>query len=454
MTLTLSFLGAAGTVTGSRFLLETDGKRLLVDCGLFQGYKPLRQRNWAPFPVPPASIDAVVLTHAHLDHSGYLPLLVRNGFRGPIHSTLATRDLADLLLTDSGFINERDAEYANRHGFSKHRPADPLYTVADAARAIEQFQPAPFDTPQRIAADTTLTFRRAGHILGAAMVELAIAGKRLLFSGDLGRPHDPLMLPPAIIADADFLVVESTYGNRRHDGHNVEQILAALVRRTAERGGTLIVPAFAVGRAQLLLYYLDRLKRKQAIPDLSVYLDSPMAIDASDLFCVHHRDHRLSAPEARSMCRVARYVQSAEESKSLDSGAMPRIIVSASGMATGGRVLHHLKHYLPDPRAMILFTGFQAGGTRGADLLAGAREIRIHGDDYPVRAEIENLSMLSAHADADEILAWLGHFRRPPAHSYIVHGEPAAAEALRRRIRDGLGWPVDVADDRACVRLV
>ena len=368
----LSFLGGAGTVTGSRYLVEAAGRRILVDCGLFQGLKQLRLRNWDPFPVEPARIHAVILTHAHLDHAGYLPLLARNGFNGPVFCTKATESLCGVLLPDSGFLQERDAEYANRQGFSKHKPALPLYTEADARACLDLLRPQKFDAPFEIAAGIGACFRMAGHILGAAIVELTLRGTKIVFSGDLGRPNSPTMLDPAAVDRADIVLVESTYGNRMHEPRDPEDALAEIVTRTASRGGTVLVPTFAVGRSQTLLYHLDRLKRSKRIPDLPVFLDSPMAIDATEILVDHVGEHRLSAAVVRSMCAAARFVRDGDESQRLNGDAMPKIILAASGMATGGRVLHHLKALAPDPRNTILFSGFQAAGTRGAAMLAGA----------------------------------------------------------------------------------
>ena len=449
----LTFLGAVGTVTGSKYLLEAGGQRLLIDCGLFQGFKQLRLRNWAPLPFDPAGLDAVVLTHAHLDHSGYLPLLVRNGFRGPVIATPATRALCGVLLPDSGHLHERDAEYANRHGFSKHRPALPLYTQADADASLESFNDLDFETDRDLGDGVTVRLLPAGHILGAAIIRVSWAGTTVAFSGDLGRPNVPTMVDPTPVREADYLVVESTYGDRRHDPADPEDRIADIVTRVAGRGGSVLIPAFAVGRTQTILYHLQQLKSASRIPDLPIYLDSPMAIDASEIFCDQLAVHRLTAAECRAACRVATYVRHAEESKALDRNPMPKIIVSASGMATGGRILHHLKHYAPDPRNFILFTGFQAGGTRGEAMTGGADVVKIHGGYVPVRAEVDNLHMLSAHADADEIIGWLANFARPPRRTFITHGEPAASDALRRRIEGQLGWPCVVPEYRDQVEL-
>jgi metallo-beta-lactamase family protein len=444
----LTFLGAVGTVTGSKYLLDNFGRRILVDCGLFQGFKQLRLRNWAALPIETKSIDAVVLTHAHIDHSGYLPLLVRNGFSGPIFCTAGTRDLCGILLPDSGYLQEKDAEFANRHGFSKHHPALPLYTMNDARVALHQFRPIPFDTSEALGSGLTLRFQRAGHILGAAIVELNWDGRSLVFSGDLGRPNDLIMVDPTPISQADYLCVESTYGDRRHSRTDPEEAISEIILKTMHRGGTIVIPAFAVGRTQDILYHLYRLKVAGRIPNVPVFLDSPMAEDASDILCRDFQDVKISENECRAACRVARYVKTADESKALTANTIPKVIISASGMATGGRVLHHLKHYAPDPRNTILFTGFQAGGTRGASMVAGVDAVKIHGSYVPVRAEVHNLDMLSGHADVDEIIGWLKHFTAPPRQTFITHGEPSAADGLRHRIQEELGWSCTVPDYR------
>jgi metallo-beta-lactamase family protein len=449
----LTFLGGAGTVTGSKYLIDADGARLLVDCGLFQGFKQLRLRNWKPFSVDPASIHAVVLTHAHIDHTGYLALLVKNGFSGKVLCTAATRDLCAILLPDSGYLQEKDAEFANRHGFSKHKPALPLYTQEDAEVSLRQFQAAKFGEESAVASGVSACFLPAGHILGAAIVRLRINGLDVVFSGDLGRTGSATMVDPTPVRHADYLLVESTYGDRTHIAEDPEAALADVINRTAARGGTVIIPAFAVGRAQTLLFHLQRLKKTERIPDLPVFLDSPMAVDASEIFCKHLGEHRLTAAECRSACAVARYVRSVDESKALTTNAMPKVIISASGMATGGRVLHHLKHFVPDARNTILFAGFQAGGTRGAAMIAGAQQTKIHGHYIPVRANVANLGALSAHADATEILSWLRHFDAPPRRTFIVHGEPAASDALRHRIEEELGWPCGAPEHHQTVQL-
>ena len=440
MDLKLTFLGGVGTVTGSSYLLEAAGKRVLLDCGLFQGFKQLRLRNWEKFPVPPASIDAIVLSHAHLDHSGRIPLLVKQGFKGRIYATQATRELCAILLPDSGHLQEKDADFANRHGFSKHKPALPLYTLEDAERSLQYFHAQSFDKPFRVADTFDVTFRIAGHIMGAALVELRCGPVALAFSGDLGRPNDCMMRDPAQIAECDYLLVESTYGDRTHEKGEAEDVLAEVINRTVARGGSVLIPSFAVARAQTVIHRLYRLKVARRIPDMPIFVDSPMAIDAGTVFREHPENHKLSAIEVRDAFSVARYLRTPDESKSLNTDTAPKIIISASGMATGGRVLHHLERLAPDARNTILFVGFQAGGTRGAAMVDGAETVKIHGRYVPVKAEIVDIHMLSAHADANEIMAWLKGFVRPPKETFIVHGEPLAADTLRRRIEEELHW--------------
>ncbi|CAM3791923.1 MBL fold metallo-hydrolase [Roseateles saccharophilus] len=440
----LSFLGAAGTVTGSKYLVEHEGRKLLVDCGLFQGYKQLRLMNWEALPFEPRDVDAVVLTHSHLDHSGALPLLVKRGFSGTVFATPSAIELCQLLLPDSGRIQEEDAEYANRHQTSKHQPAMPLYTEEDAERALRRFEPLPFEQSREVIPGIAVTLRPAGHILGAASIELKVGGETLLFSGDLGRPDDPIMRAPVDICAADHVVVESTYGDRLHEAHATEAVLAETITRTASRGGIVVVPAFAVGRAQLLLYMLYRLKTRGAIPNLPVFLNSPMAIDMTEIYHRHRVEHRLSPEECDGMCKVAKMVRTVEESRALNTLRYPAVIVSASGMATGGRVLHHLKTLAPERRNTVVLAGYQAGGTRGARLQNGERSLRIHGEDVPVNAEVVSLQGLSAHADAQQIVSWLGSAPKAPRGVFITHGEPGPADALRQRIERELGWTATV----------
>jgi metallo-beta-lactamase family protein len=447
----LTFAGAAGTVTGSRFLLQDGRRAFLVDCGLFQGYKQLRLRNRQPLPLAPRRIGAVLLTHAHLDHSGWLPVLVREGFRGPIHATEATRDLCEILLRDSAHLQEEEARFANRHGYSRHQPAEPLYTVEDAERALALFQPVAFDEPLDLGEGLQAVLQPAGHLLGAASVRLQRRGRSLVISGDLGRADDPIMRPPVRFEGADWLLLESTYGNRTHGADDTEQTLARVIREAAGGGGSVLIPSFAVGRAQVVMLALARLKARGEIPDLPVFLDSPMAIDATGLYRRHRRLHRLSVADCRAMCSVATLVNSPDQSKALAQLRMPSVIIAASGMATGGRVLHHLKSMAPDPRNRILFVGYQAGGTRGAHLVAGATEVRIHGAWHPVRAPVSQIDGWSAHADADELIAWAANARSAPQRTWLVHGEPEAVDTLRQRIEERLAWPVDVAEHMTSV---
>lgn len=449
----LTFLGAAGTVTGSKYLLEHGGRRVLVDCGLFQGLKQLRLRNWDAFPLPARQVDAVVLTHAHIDHSGYLPALAKQGFHGPVFATDSTRDLCALLLPDSGHLQEEDAEYANRHGFSKHHPALPLYTEEDGRRALRLFRTHEWGEPFEPIPGVQMRFSRAGHILGASSVHVAWDGGSLLFSGDLGREEDLLMLPPEPPPAADHVVLESTYGDRTHEEEDPEAALGEVIRRTSARGGIVVVPAFAVGRAQALMYLIARLKQAQRIPDLPVFLNSPMAADATEIFHRHHGEHRLDAAECRRMCEAARIVNSVEESQSLNALRYPAVIISASGMATGGRVVHHLKAMAPDRRNTILLAGYQAAGTRGAAIAGGAREVKIHGEHVPVRAEVVMLGAMSAHADRGELLRWIARLPRPPRQLFITHGEPVAADSLRQAIEEVHGWPCIVPEHRQAVDL-
>lgn len=439
----LSFLGAASTVTGSKYLIEHEGQRLLVDCGLFQGYKNLRLLNWQPFHFDPASLDAVVLTHAHLDHSGALPLLIRNGFRGPVYATPATIDLCGLLLPDSGHIQEEDARYANRRHSSRHDPALPLYTEEDARHALTFFRPLPFDKLLDLG-KMKLRLRQAGHILGAASAEFRTAKGSLLFSGDLGRPDDLVMRAPVPIEHGDTLVIESTYGDRAHTTESSSDALADVITRTAGRGGSILVPAFAVGRAQNLLFEIFQLKQAGRIPDMPVFLDSPMAIESTSIYRRHRDLHRLSIAQCEGMAKVARISRTADDSRAIGQLNYPVIIISASGMATGGRVLHHLINMAPDHRNSIVFAGYQAGGTRGAKLVGGARSVRIFGEDITVNAEVVSLPAMSAHADASQLIDWLKTLKKVPKHVFVTHGEPDAADALRWRIEHELGWSASV----------
>jgi metallo-beta-lactamase family protein len=449
----LSFHGAAGTVTGSRYLLAADDRRILIDCGLFQGYKQLRLRNWASLPFQPRELDAVILTHAHIDHSGFLPVLTRQGFRGPIYCSAATLALCKILLPDSAHLQEDDARFANRHGFSKHKPALPLYTQDDAHACLRQFRVVPIEARTALSPGTAFSLGRAGHLLGACFVRIECRGLSVTFSGDLGRPNDPILKAPAPLPATDFLVCESTYGDRSHPTIDPEAELAECLSPALSRAAVVVVPAFAVGRAQSLLLQIARLKRRAQLPQVPVFLDSPMAIDTSGLYRRFMNEHRLSAADCEDMCHAATFVNTAEQSKALSQRGGPMIIISASGMATGGRVIHHLKAFAGNERNLILLTGFQAPGTRGASLVNGAARVRIHGEDWPVRAEVRQLQASSSHADANEILAWLRQAPRPPRQIFITHGEPGASDALRQHIERQLGWSTLVPEYRQSVEL-
>ncbi len=449
----LTFLGGTGTVTGSKYLLEHAGRRLLIDAGLYQGLKQLRLRNWDNFPVAPGEIDAIVLTHAHLDHSGFLPRLVQLGFRGRVYCTSATRDLCTLILPDSGRLLEEEADYANRHGFSKHHPALPLYTEEDAQTALKHFTVREFTEGFEPIPGVRVQLRRAGHLLGAASARVEWEGRSLLFSGDLGRANDLLMVPPELPEAADTVIVESTYGDRAHADADPLTEMADVINRTAARGGIIVIPSFAIGRAQALMYCLHLLRQQHRIPDLPAFLNSPMAADATQIYRAHRAEHRLTPEQCEAMCSAARIVNSVEESKHLNDLRFPAVIISASGMASGGRVLHHLKAFAPDPRNSILFAGFQAAGTRGAAMVSGARTVKIHGQQVPVRAEVAQLDSLSAHADRNELLAWIGALPSAPRRVFVTHGEPVAADALRQAIEERHRWPCSVPEYRDSVEL-
>ena len=440
----IRFLGATDTVTGSRHLVTIAGKRVLLDCGLFQGYKVLRERNWAAPEFDPREIDAVVLSHAHLDHSGWLPVLVKRGYGGPVYASPATRDLAAVLLQDSAWLQEEDARRANRYGYSRHAKALPLYTRADATRAVARISPL---APGRELGlgGLRVSLTPAGHLIGACSVTLRTRGESLTFSGDIGRRDDLLMPAPRPPLQADVLLIESTYGNRLHPRSDVQAELGRIIRETIADGGSVLLPAFAVGRAQALLVALQRLKAGGEIPrKLPVFLDSPMAIEATELYRRHRKLLRIPAAEVEAMTEGVRLVTTGAQSQRLSRSRYPSVIISASGMATGGRVLHHLKAMAPDERHHVVFAGFQVGGSRGARLLAGATEVKIHGEYVPVRAKITGLEGFSGHADADELLAWARSIGKPPRAAFVVHGEPDAADTLRMRLKDELGWTARV----------
>jgi metallo-beta-lactamase family protein len=453
----LTFLGAARTVTGSKYLLEHAGVRVLVDCGLFQGLKELRQRNWEDFPVPPDSLHAMVLTHAHLDHVGYLPRLVAGGFRGPVFCTAGTAELCRLVLPDSGRIQEEDARQANKHGYSKHAPALPLYTESDALRALTRLQTVPYQHSQEVAPGVTATFAPAGHLLGSAYVLVRLdGGPTILFGGDLGRYNRPVLPDPTEAAAADVVLVESTYGDREHAPDDGGAELAEVIRETAGRGGKLIIPAFAIGRVEELLDWVRRLEREQRIPVLPVFVDSPMAVDALRFYSARvselDEDMRSTQKDVTTFA-TARFqtISSTQQSKELTASRRSSIVISSSGMATGGRVLHHMARALPDPKNTVLFVGYQAAGTRGRLLVDGAREVKIHGQVVPVVARVAKIDSMSAHADRGEILRWLGTLPVAPRRLCLVHGEPGPMEGLKIFIEERLGWASHLPSHRETI---
>lgn len=458
----LQFLGAAGTVTGSRHLLRVNGRHIIIDCGLFQGGRRNKEMNWEPFPMPPEQIDAVILTHAHIDHTGYLPRLVQQGFRGAIYATEASCALLDILLPDSAHLNEQDAAYANKKGYGRYQPALPLYTTDDAQETLRLLSPVQFDKSLSLG-DTEITWWPAGHLLGSAIIQLDLNGDhgphRIVFSGDLGRYDGTVMKPPTAVAKADTLIVESTYGGRRHSDDDIGAILTEVLDYIIARGGVLLIPAFAVGRTQQILYHLRRLQDAGRAPEIPIFIDSPMAVEASHIYCRFGDDHNLDVNLLMDehacplRCRDTHFIQSVEESKQLNTRPGPAIIISASGMCTGGRIKHHLKWRLPDPRNVVLFVGYQAEGTRGRWLLNGAKSTRIHGEQFPVRARIASLHALSGHADHQELMRWLGQFKQPPGQTFIVHGEPEASLALQDGINQQLNWKTIIPEREGSYQL-
>lgn len=456
----IQFLGAARTVTGSKYLLCTGDSKIMIDCGLFQGLKELRKLNWQPLPVDINQLTAVILTHAHVDHTGSLPRVVRQGYKGPVYATTSTADLCRILMPDSGRLQEEDARYANKHGFSRHRPAKPLYTERDARATLELLHPIHYEETIALAKGCQFKFMSAGHILGSSFVyfDLVEEGKKIsvLFSGDLGRYNVPILNDPTPVPEADYIVVESTYGNKLHQEVNVKEQLADVVSRTIARGGNIIIPAFAVGRTQEILYYLRELEAEKRIPIIPVMIDSPMAKYATQKYMSGQDDHDLDMQRL-----VAQHINPFVTHNFIMNGKSgasssikpPMVIISASGMATGGRVLHHLKNWLPDERSTVLFVGYQSEGTRGRRLQDGEKEVKIHGEIIPVCAEIATISGLSAHADYQEILRWLSDFKRPPKKVFITHGEVKAAEALRAKIIEKFGWEVVIPDYLQRVRV-
>lgn len=463
MPVKIYFFGATQTVTGSKFVVESDGCRVLVDCGLFQGLKRLRLRNWDEPPFEVDSIDAVLLTHAHLDHAGFLPRLVREGFKGDVYATPATSEVARVLLLDAARLQEEDARYANKKGFSKHRPALPLFSTRHAKRALKLIRPTLYDSQVRLSPTLAFQFRPAGHILGSAFVqmELSINGatSRVLFSGDLGRYDIPILPDPASIERADYLVLESTYGNRLHSDEDPKTKLAELIQRVVRERASLLIPAFTIGRTQELIYVLTELFREKAIPDVPVFLDSPMAIDVTEIYCRHPEDHDLDMKKLVDVGsnplknEHVTFVQSTRESKKLNEVDPPLVIIAGSGMATGGRILHHLKRCLPDKKNVVLFIGFQAAGTRGRMMIEGADKVKIHGRHVPIGAQIEVINSFSAHADYEEILRWLGKFKELPKRIFLVHGEAKACAALKEKIESRFNIPCTIPSYEDSVEL-
>jgi metallo-beta-lactamase family protein len=455
----ISFLGAAQTVTGSRFLVETPGKKLLVDCGLFQGPRVWKERNWAEFAINPAEVDLILLTHAHIDHAGFLPRFAKLGFRGNVICTPATAELLKLLLPDSARLQEEDAAFANKKRYTTHDPALPLYTEEDALQLLQQIQPVDFYQQTQLSPEFSFTFMRAGHILGSAMIEMRIEGMKVVFTGDLGRPSQFIIKSPDTVQSADYLILESTYGNRLHQRIDVKEKLTEIIVRTASNGGTILVPAFAIGRTQELLFLLRGLEEQKRIPHIPIYIDSPMAIEAISIYDRHFTDASKELEVLRQrdstpfLFPEVHPLRSVSESMTLNSITSPCIIVSASGMATGGRILHHLKRRISDHRNTILFIGFQAEGTKGRLLVDGIREIKIHGKQYPVAAKIEYMDALSCHADYDEILGWLHNFQAPPRKVFLVHGEVEASRSMAQRIGESYGWNVHPAEYLETVEL-
>lgn len=442
----ITFLGAVEEVTGSRYLVESEGIKILVDCGMFQGPWELTQRNMDPFPVDPKSIDALILTHAHIDHTGYIPALLKKGFRGKIYCSKGTYALCSLLLVDSGSLQEERMKGEFTRGGPDHPPSVALYTARDAEKSLKFFQPVDYNTVINIGKSLTCTLIRSGHILGSAFVVLSDGKQKLTFSGDLGQPRQSFLKSPPHLKQTDYLVIESTYGNRLHEKNDPLQILSEVINETVAKGGVLIIPCFAVERAQTILYYLYKLKQKQAIANIPIFLDSPMAINITDLLCKFKDEYQVSAFMCRDIFQVSKYTCTSEESKQLDHIKHPGIIISGSGMADGGRVMFHLQHFISDAKNTVLFVGYQAKGTTGSSLVDGAKVIEINGQSYPVHAEIKIINSLSAHADYNEILEWLSYFETSPKKVFITHGEIESARALKAKIEERFGWSVVIPE--------
>ncbi|WP_018477875.1 MBL fold metallo-hydrolase RNA specificity domain-containing protein [Pontibacter roseus] len=442
----IKFLGGAGTVTGSKILVKTDRHQVLIDCGLFQGLKQLRLLNWQKLRVDPDELDAVILTHGHLDHCGYLPVLVQNGYNGPIYATPPTRDVTNIILLDSAKIQEEDAAAANRKGYSKHHPAKPLYTSGDVEMTMPLFETYDDGEWVVINEDFSFCFRKSGHILGSVFVELKCQGRKFVFSGDLGRRQPILMEPPAFVQEADYVVLESTYGDRLHAQTSPYDELQEIVHHTVAKGGVLVIPSFAVERAQELLLLLNTLREDGSIPAIPIYLDTPMGIDVTELYLRYRDWHSLSDAECRTMMHNVHVIRDYVQSMHVLDKQGPKIVIAGSGMVTGGRVMHYLERLLGDSQNTVLLVGFQAPGTRGNLLRSGATELKMQGRYYQVKAEVRQISTLSAHGDQSDLLWWLSHLKDAPQRIFLNHGEAQALEAFRLKITDTLGWPVTIAE--------
>ena len=444
--ITVHFLGAAGTVTGSKYLINTGEKKILVDCGLFQGLKELRLKNWDQPPVNVPEIDAVVLTHGHMDHTGYLPRLMKMGFKGPIHGTRPTLEIAEIILLDSAKIQEEEAKKANQEGYSKHHPAEPLYDLKDAEQAIAHFNSLDEGVWIELFPEIKIRFQYNGHIIGATFIEMDISGKRFVFSGDIGRTEDLLMRTPKKPEKADVLFIESTYGDRIHSEENLEERLKEIINNTFDNGGTLIIPSFAVERTQTLMYVIWKLKQQKAIPQMPFIMDSPMAANVLKVFEDNREWHKLKPEEYRGMCNAFRIVDSYKETWEIINEEKSKIVIAGSGMISGGRVLTYLQHYIGKLETTVLLAGFQAAGTRGRKLLEGASELKIYGKEYPVEAEVINLEVLSAHADQRELLDWMSEIKATPENIFIVHGESEAAATFKEKIKERYGWEASIPE--------
>lgn len=440
----LTFLGGAETVTGSKILVETNNKRILIDCGLFQGLKELRLKNWAPFPVDPSSIDELILTHAHLDHCGYIPLLVKKGFKGQIHCTKPTKELTEIILLDSAKIQEEDAERANKHEYTKHKKAEPLYKVVDVIQAMKQF--VSHDLHEWVILNNEMKFQLVnnGHILGSAFVDLRIHEKKIIFSGDIGRTKPMLLYPPKKIQEADYIVLESTYGDRIHTTTDVKEELCTIIEETFERKGILMIPSFAVERTQELIYLLHQLKEEDRLPRMPIYLDSPMGINSTNVYNSYADWQNLPRYDLSRMYEDIIFVNDFEHSRATVADKHPKIVLAGSGMMEGGRILHYMNNHIENERNTLLFVGFQGEGTRGRAIMEGSQEVKFFGEYRQVKCQIRSISSLSAHGDQMEMIDWLRNFEHKPSAIFLNHGEPHQTDALRVKIDYELGWDATI----------